>query len=243
MIVVNADDWGRSVAETNAAEACFKARRITSVTAMVFMDDSVRAASLAREGGLRVGLHLNFSQPYSSRLCPSSVLNDQDKVVKFLTGSKYASVVFNPALHGRFRATYIAQCEEFERLYGARPTHLDGHHHKHLCANVIWGAVIPPGSRVRRNFTYRRGEKGWLNRSYRSIVDFALKQKYVTTDHLVSLGEALATGSTNRLVELSEDGSVEVMTHPIVAAEYDYLMSDEFERILDRGKRGDFSQV
>src|SRR5437588_264599 len=37
MIIINADDWGRSEAETDIALRCFKAGRITSVTAMVLV--------------------------------------------------------------------------------------------------------------------------------------------------------------------------------------------------------------
>ena len=44
MLIINADDWGRSVAETNAALRCYEEARITSASAMVFMADSERAA-------------------------------------------------------------------------------------------------------------------------------------------------------------------------------------------------------
>jgi len=61
MLIINADDLGRSVVETDAALRCYSAGRITSVSAMVFMSDSERAAELANGNGLDVGLHLNFS--------------------------------------------------------------------------------------------------------------------------------------------------------------------------------------
>jgi predicted glycoside hydrolase/deacetylase ChbG (UPF0249 family) len=48
VLIINADDWGRSPAETDAALDCFSNGRITSVTAMVFMADSKRAADLAK---------------------------------------------------------------------------------------------------------------------------------------------------------------------------------------------------
>ncbi len=43
MIVINADDLGRTEAETEAALSCFNQGRITSTSAMVFMEDSERA--------------------------------------------------------------------------------------------------------------------------------------------------------------------------------------------------------
>ena len=65
MLIINADDWGRSVAETDAALRCYKEGRITSVSAMVFMEDSERAAELAKENELDVGLHLNFTDKFT----------------------------------------------------------------------------------------------------------------------------------------------------------------------------------
>jgi predicted glycoside hydrolase/deacetylase ChbG (UPF0249 family) len=49
MLIINADDWGRSVAETDAALRCYREGRITSVNAMVFMQDSERAARLTKD--------------------------------------------------------------------------------------------------------------------------------------------------------------------------------------------------
>jgi predicted glycoside hydrolase/deacetylase ChbG (UPF0249 family) len=37
MLIINADDFGRSTVETDAILGCYKAGRITSVSAMVFM--------------------------------------------------------------------------------------------------------------------------------------------------------------------------------------------------------------
>ena len=56
MLIINADDWGRSVAETDAAFQCYTKGRVTSVSAMVFMADSERAAELAKENELDGGL-------------------------------------------------------------------------------------------------------------------------------------------------------------------------------------------
>jgi len=48
MLIINADDFGRSELETDVILKCYHERRITSTTAMVFMADSVRAADLGR---------------------------------------------------------------------------------------------------------------------------------------------------------------------------------------------------
>ncbi len=84
MLIVNADDWGRSIAETDAALKCFKKGRITSVSAMVFMADSERAAELAKANCVTAGLHLNFSEPFTARNSPEELSHCQNRLVRFL---------------------------------------------------------------------------------------------------------------------------------------------------------------
>ena len=55
MLIINADDWGRDRTATDTALGCHKNGRISSVTGMVFMADSQRAAELANSAGLDVG--------------------------------------------------------------------------------------------------------------------------------------------------------------------------------------------
>ena len=49
LVIINADVLGLDVATTDAILDCFRADRITSASAMVWMSDSQRAASLAEE--------------------------------------------------------------------------------------------------------------------------------------------------------------------------------------------------
>jgi predicted glycoside hydrolase/deacetylase ChbG (UPF0249 family) len=46
MLIVNADDWGRNRDATDRSLECHRNGRITTVSAMVFMEDSERAADL-----------------------------------------------------------------------------------------------------------------------------------------------------------------------------------------------------
>ena len=80
MLIINADDFGRSVAETDAALRCYVAGRITSVSAMVFMADSERAAELAKEKELDVGLHLNFTERFTGKNKCARLTDYQNRV-------------------------------------------------------------------------------------------------------------------------------------------------------------------
>ena len=72
-----------------------------------------------------------------------------------------------------------AQIDEFRRLYGADPSPAgDGHHHMHLCANVLYQGLLPQGTVVRRNFSFQPGEKSIFNRTYRRVVDGRLARRH-----------------------------------------------------------------
>jgi predicted glycoside hydrolase/deacetylase ChbG (UPF0249 family) len=234
VIIVNADDFGRSRAETDAVVACHSARRITSTTAMMFMEDSERAARTALDLGIDVGLHLNLSQKFTGAHVSEPLRRSHDRVVNFLRATKYALVVYNPFLRREFRQVVDGQVEEFTRLYGKPPTHVDGHQHQHLCANVVFDGIIPRGRRVRRNFSFWPGEKSGLNRWYRRRIDGMLARDYSLVDYFFSLETCLGNGQLSRVFALAETSTVELMTHPVNASEFEYLMSDAH---IDRVRR------
>ena len=232
MLIINADDWGRSVVETDAAFRCYKASRITSVSAMVFMEDSERAAELAKEYDLDVGLHLNFTDKFTASQCPRTLGNYHSKIVRFLRGNKYSQLLYNPFLRKEFAYTYEAQSSEFARRYGKPPSHIDGHHHMHLCANLLLSDLVPAGTKMRRNFSFSSGEKGVLNRMYRAIIDRCLAHKYQITDYFFDLRQCIEEKKVDRVAALAKSSTVELMTHPVMNAEEEYLLSDGFRVIL-----------
>src|SRR3954466_1738825 len=117
MIIINADDWGRSAAETDAALECYRAGRITSVTAMMFMADSERAAGLAEKYNLNVGLHLNLNLPFDGKVPAGQIAKCHERIVRFMSVGKYSQVLYHPFLREQFQADFQAQMDEFVRLY------------------------------------------------------------------------------------------------------------------------------
>jgi predicted glycoside hydrolase/deacetylase ChbG (UPF0249 family) len=243
MLIINADDWGRSVAETDAALRCYKRARITSVSAMMFMEDSERAAELAKENELDVGLHLNFTDRFTANQSPGTLGNYHGKIIHFLKRNKYAQLLYNPFLRKEFTYSYDAQAGEFARLYDKTPSHIDGHHHMHLCANIVLSNLIPAGTKMRRNFSFWAGEKNLLNRAYRGFVDRWLARKYRVADYFFDLTQCIERKKLDRVAVLAKSSNVELMTHPIVNAEEVYLMSDEFRELLQRLEVGGYALV
>jgi len=227
MLIINADDWGRSVAETDVELECFRAGRITSVSAMVFMKDSQRAAELAREHGVDAGLHLNFNQAFDGAV-PSAVREAHGRILRFMNSSSIARFLYNPGLNQEFRDVYLAQRDEFVRLYGAPPTHVDGHQHRHLCPNMLIQGILPAGESIRRTFTYFPGERGMVNRAYRAVLDRWITRRYCVTDYLFNLVECATPARLERVGRLAKDFAVELETHPIRPEERAFLLGDDF---------------
>jgi chitin disaccharide deacetylase len=243
MLIINADDWGRSVAETDAALRCYFEGRITSVSAMVFMGDSERAAELAKDNKLDVGLHLNFSEPFTGKNYPAKLGVHHGRIIRYLRRTKYTQLVYNPFLRREFVYSYEAQAAEFARLFEKAPSHIDGHHHMHLCANLLLSDVLPAGTKLRRNFSFWPGEKSLSNRTYRRLVDRWLARRYRLADYFFDLTQCIEGKKLDRVVALAKSSNVELMTHPTINGEGEYLMSDEFEVILQSLETGGYALV
>ena len=227
MLIINADDFGRSAAETDTALRCYRAGRISSVSAMVFMEDSERAARLAKENGLDIGLHLNFSERFTGKSHLARLSYYHNRIVRFLRRTKYSQLLYNPFLRKGFSYSYQAQADEFARLLGRPPSHIDGHHHMHLCANVVLKNLLPAGTVVRRNSSFERGEKGFCNRMYRSIVDRLLERRHDLPDFLFLLPPLEPRDRLEKIFSLAHKYVVEIETHPVNADEYQFLMEGE----------------
>lgn len=243
MLIVNADDWGRSKSATDCAAACYARGRISSASAMVFMEDSARGAELGKACGLDIGLHLNFSEDFTGDSVSPSLRAAQTALRRFLKANRFALLFYHPFLARHFSLVLRAQMEEFERLYGAIPSHLDGHQHMHLASNVLFDKLLPPATKVRRSFSFARDEKSPMNRAYRSLVDRHLRKRHRITDYFFALASNLSASQLNRIIDFATHSSVELMTHPEVKCEFKCLMSDDFSRLLANVRMGSYTSL
>ncbi len=243
MLVINADDWGRTVSETDMMLKCHKKGAITSVSAMVFMADSERAAALAKREGVDAGLHVNFTEAFTAKNTPAWLIASQKRISRFLKRSKYALLLYHPLLRKDFRKVYEAQAEEYKRLYGVAPSHVDGHQHMHLCSNMLIDRIIPAGTKVRRSFSSLDGERSAFNRGYRKLVDRALGRAYRMTDYFFDIGQCLEGERLKRVLEIAKRDKVELMTHPYRDREYAFLLSDEYSAKLGTVKTASYASV
>ena len=234
-VIVNADDWGRDNATTDRCLDCFLLGAVSSVSAMVFMEDSERAADLARHHGVDAGIHLNFTLPFSAAHCPARLKQHQERLSRLLSSHRFAPVLYHPFAAASFEYVVKAQLEEYERLYGAAARRVDGHHHMHLCTNVLMQELLPDGIIVRRNLSFARGEKGFFNRFYRHQQDRRLARRHRIADFFFDLQPLEPRRRLEEIFNLSERFDIEVETHPIHDEEYRFLADGELMRGAGEG--------
>jgi len=230
-LIINADDWGLDVSTTDAIFQCIRRGTVSSTSAMVFMEDSDRAAHLARDYRVDAGLHVNFTTPFSALSCTSKLLERQHKLAVYLRRSSLARVIYNPLLSSDFEYVLAAQIEEFQRLYQRAPSRLDGHHHMHLNVNVMFRGMLPAGTIVRRHFSEEPGEKPLRNRLFRKLTDTLLTRRHRLADRLFSLAPLEPLNRLRRIFSLACEFVVEVETHPVNPAEYEFLTGAEIFRL------------
>ncbi len=228
-LIVNADDWGRDLDTTERTLECIQRGAVSSVSAMVFMEDSERAAASAAKHGVDAGLHLNFTSPFSAAACPARLKESQSRVAAYLQRNPLTRGIFNPLLTGSFEYLVAVQREEFRRLYGSEPARYDGHHHMHLSANVLLARLLPESALVRQHFSHEPGEKALRNQIFRTVTGSLLRRRYRMVDFLFSL-PPLDRDRLRRIFALAHEFIVELETHPINRDEYEFLTKGEIFR-------------
>ena len=242
MLIINADDWGRSRAETDAALTCCSAGRVTTVSAMVFMQDADRAAELALTRNIVTGLHLNLSEAFTESV-PSQLRQHHERLCRFLNASKYSLLMYHPFLCNSFRYVFESQHSEYMRLYGQSPSHINGHRHMHLATNVLLQGLVPAGTKVRPSFSFQAGEKSLFNRAYRFAVNTCLSRRHPIADYFFCLTQQSSESRLVRTINLAKRATVELMTHPVRDAEFKCLLSHEFGDLLSQVKLGTHKEL
>jgi chitin disaccharide deacetylase len=248
LLIVNADDWGGFREATDAIGTCFQAGAISSATAMVHMGDSARAAAVASEGERPIGLHLNLTQPFDGPEVPAAARERQQR----------ARIHFADLQRRRWRVSpdvsvhrLVADCirdqfEEFWRLYGREPTHLDSHHHVHVCADVFLSRALSPRARVRQTLSPTPSGRHDLADLARRAKHAVLALRFVTTARFWRARELHSAEGAVPIadaVTFSRNCPVEVMVHPSFHAELAILRSDAWLEALGAAPLGPYSAL
>jgi predicted glycoside hydrolase/deacetylase ChbG (UPF0249 family) len=235
LLIVNADDLGYNEPATDAIAECFRAGRITSATAMVYMRDSDRAAEIAREIGLPVGLHINFTEPFDDPGVPAELRARHLAMVRRFGGPSFVyrsrRWLYDRKLREPVARCIAEQLERFEQIFGGPPTHVDGHMHVQVCPNIGLSSAIPAGMKMRNSLGMPPLASGPMARLT------ALRQRIVLRDRLstgyflniTDLHPEFLEGGVRKRLGLAAQTSVELMAHPGFCHEYTMLMAPEWE--------------
>jgi chitin disaccharide deacetylase len=115
VLIVNADDFGRSAGVNRGVIQAHEHGVVTSATLMVRWPAAVEAADYARRSSLGVGLHLDLGE---------WVYRDGEWEPRY-------EVLSKPSSEEAVAEEIDRQLERFESLMGRPPTHLDSHQHVH----------------------------------------------------------------------------------------------------------------
>ena len=114
VLIVNADDFGRSPGVNRGVIRAHEEGIVTSATLMVRWPDADQAAAYARRGSLSVGLHVDLGEwEYRDGEWPARY-----EVLDHFSEEAVAEELSR-------------QLERFEALIGRPPTHFDSHQHVH----------------------------------------------------------------------------------------------------------------
>jgi predicted glycoside hydrolase/deacetylase ChbG (UPF0249 family) len=235
LLIINADDWGLDEPTTDAIHECVNAGAVTSVSAMVYMSDSARAAELAANGMEPPGLHLNLIEAFTDPACPAAVRTRQARIVKYFEGPRRRRWGLSPTLFTEIERCIADQLDAYARLYGHAPSHVDGHEHLHSSLGVILARSLPRGTKMRPSFTFMRGEKSLPNRLTRASVNKLMRLRFRTPRYFFSIRDihpALGGAHLERRLDLADRHTVEVMSHPGVADERAVLLDKSWASLI-----------
>ena len=103
--------------------------------------------------------------------------------------------------------------------------------------------MIPKGARVRRTFTFDQGEKNPFNRLYRHILDIFVSRRFISTDCFFSIVPVQDYGRLLKIFDRATKETVEIEVHPENSEEIGFLLSDQFQHLLDSVHVGGFRQI
>jgi predicted glycoside hydrolase/deacetylase ChbG (UPF0249 family) len=249
LLIVNADDWGGERRSTAAIHDAFGAGRVTSTTAMVYMEDSRRAAEIAKAESLPVGLHLNLTQPFSAPDVPAPVRERQRRIVTSFVGrgrdghpgtSQARRWIYDPRIARQVGDALRDQLERFEELYGCPPTHFDGHNYVDTAPNAFLSRALPRGSKMRNSLDRHPLDTGPMAIA-RELRQRLRGRRFHSTHYVLHISD-LDLPDDPRLALAATD-SVEVICHPDNPAEMERLMSEEWATCLARYRTGSFADL
>jgi predicted glycoside hydrolase/deacetylase ChbG (UPF0249 family) len=203
LLIVNADDFGRSVGVDGGIVRAHKEGIVTSTTFMTNAPSTDHAASLARATpSLDLGVHLvlTYAKPVSDAAKIPSLVRDD--------GSFWrpTELLARPIDRTQALIEYRAQYARARELVGREPTHIDTHHWVHDHPALSWAVcelARETGAAARAHTPAQRDE--YRAKGVRTTDHFT--REFQHPGH-IEVADLLA------LLSRVEEGVTELMCHP-----------------------------
>ncbi len=180
MLIVNADDFGRSVEVNAGIVRAHEHGVVTSASLMVRWPAAGDAAAYAREHpSLAVGLHLDLGE---------WVYRNGD------WRSEYEVVATDDV--EAVEAEVRCQLDECRRLLGRDPTHIDSHQHIHVNEGAVADAARRVAEEVSVPLRHRDQRVRYCGSFYGQSTEGEPFHGAITPEHLIELVEGLGQGAT-----------------------------------------------
>jgi predicted glycoside hydrolase/deacetylase ChbG (UPF0249 family) len=237
MLIVNADDFGANPRTSDPVVELFAEGAISSASAMVWMHDTMRAACLAAEHGIPVGLHLNLTLPLADEAVPAPVRERQLRLTEIF-GSESWQGDGRETADAQLIADAIAdQLECFREAFG-EPTHVDGHHHVHTHPAVVEHLPAKLPIRPILSVPARAGAR-------RSTRERRLHRRFLCPDMCFAFEHVHPSlgGAGLEVLDHAHRHALEVMVHPRQERERAALISEDWLQALSALTVGSYDDL
>ena len=197
VLIVNADDFGRSAGVNAGVIRSHEEGIVTSASLMVRWPHAIEAAAYARRSSLGVGLHLDLGEWI------------------YRDGGWHASYEVLPEESAEAVTVELArQLDAFERLVGRAPDHLDSHQHVHR-DEPVRREVLAAGERLAVPVREAAPGIAYSGVFYGQDAKGTRVPEAITTEALVAAIESLPVGTT------------ELACHPAASVDHDSAYGEE----------------
>jgi len=132
-LIVNSDDFGLTPGVNHGIIDALKRGLLRSTTAMMNMPAIEMAADLAKVNPeLGVGIHLVLTAGRPLLDTHKTIVDENGDFLKNAVLVKKTDVDVEEVY-----LEYVAQMEKYIKLFGHKPTHIDGHHHTHALPQTV----------------------------------------------------------------------------------------------------------
>lgn len=237
MLIVNADDWGLRPEVTDAILTCWQAEAITSVSGMTQMADSRRAAALAADNQIPLGLHLNLTTPFTATEVAGERRQRQRRACEYFDARRYRRFAFDPWMRPLLDRCISDQLQAFSEDYGPTPSHADGHEHIQICPTVLATRSLGALRSLREAHSFPAGRSSYPKRLHRAGLNRLVRRRFETARFLSlrDLHPELGGSGLERELDALANGGrdVELMVHPAWDDERAVLLSASWRKALE----------